>query len=275
MSFATNNIFVESIGFNGQKVKSLYYNDVLVWGFSWEDSTWEDLYNVCKMKQAGVITEWPENIQIGKFKACETRLNGIDYTWYMRLIGMDIDAPGTLTFETATILDYVDDEHFPNGYAKNAYSCMEYHANLNPKESPYHYIRAIDKQYESVSLESEIRVEKVYTWNLSREELGYKGDDIEKPDVIASGMSKLYTDGVSVPYQYYDIDDLNELYNRRKKYYYEDSPSTVGEEGWWPTEYKLRGYYGNNNGACIISSKGKFVVDGYYMNDNSFAFTIG
>ena len=272
MSFATNNIFVESIGFNGAEVKSLYYNNVLVWGFTWEDSSWEDLYNVCKMKQAGTLTEWPESIQIGNIKTCKTRINNTDYTWYMRLIGIDIDAPGTLTFETITLPDYRDDDNYTISYANYIYGCMKYHADLNPKESPYYYIKELEKQYELLSLDNQVRVVKVHTWPLSMNELGYRKGEETKDFSIAD----LYTVGVNVPYQYYDVDDVDERRKRRKKYYYEDNPSIVGTEGWYRDNYNIRRLYGNNNGACYTDGYGDFKTVGMgYRKDTAFAFTIG
>lgn len=60
MSFLINNINLDSCGFNGNEVNSIYYNNVLVWQkFSWpgwDAATWEDIYNLCQARQNGAIT---------------------------------------------------------------------------------------------------------------------------------------------------------------------------------------------------------------------------
>lgn len=114
MSFYINNTELKEAYFNGSEVKSIYYNNTLVWeeaivwptgDCNWETATWKDIYDLCKAKQAGTITEWPEDVVLGATKtlSLSTAVLGTSSTT-MRIIGLDHDGAGTITFQTVNTL---------------------------------------------------------------------------------------------------------------------------------------------------------------------------
>ena len=111
MSFFVNNVELKEATFNQQEVKSIYFNTHLIWEAAswpgWANATWEDVYNLCKAKQEGEIIAWPNDVVLGATKetTLSTAVSGLT-TYTMRIIGLDIDGSGIVTFDCNHILTY-------------------------------------------------------------------------------------------------------------------------------------------------------------------------
>lgn len=110
MSFYINSTELQSAYFNGSEVSSIYYNGTLVWESGWKwpgwsSATWEDVYTLCKAKQSGEITAWPSDVKLGATKTVtlSTAVLGTS-SISVRIIGIDIDGAGTITFQTVNTL---------------------------------------------------------------------------------------------------------------------------------------------------------------------------
>lgn len=105
MSFFVNNVELKEATFNQQEVKSIYFNTHLIWEAAiwpgWANATWEDVYNLCKAKRQGKITAWPSDVVLGATKetTLSTAILGTS-TFTMRIIGLDIDGEGVITFDS-------------------------------------------------------------------------------------------------------------------------------------------------------------------------------
>ena len=131
---AFNNVIPSSVYYNGFTVTEAYCNDTLVWRLKreplewvgWANATWQDVYDLCKRKQADTEFkyDWPEDVYellsangvyggpILQFVSnpLPTQIEGATSNLNMipgpgpvsaKLIGVDKDGPGTLTFLTS------------------------------------------------------------------------------------------------------------------------------------------------------------------------------
>lgn len=65
----------------------------------WTNATWSDIYNLCKAKQNGDITEWPADVALGKSKSLTLSTSVLGSSSFtMRIAGIDVDGNGVLTF---------------------------------------------------------------------------------------------------------------------------------------------------------------------------------
>lgn len=208
MSFLINDINLQECNFNNQFVKKIYYNDVLVWANTswpgWDNATWEDIYNLCKAKQLGAIADWPTDVVLGATKMAYCPIPRYSYqtaafsTHEVMLIGMDIDGPGVLTFETKNcFIEAVE-------AGENAYDYLSEEDNIDYwgtfVGAMKQYIKPLNKQYvlkthneAAGQWDYSVYIKEVYTFHLSAAERG----------VILSGVPAVYTEGVSVPYPYF------------------------------------------------------------------------
>lgn len=67
----------------------------------WDNATWEDINNLCIAKRRGIIREWPNDVQVGNLKQVNLKSTILGTRNHkVRLIGIDQDADGSLTFCT-------------------------------------------------------------------------------------------------------------------------------------------------------------------------------
>ena len=120
---------------------------------SWEEASWEEIYNICQARKQGLIQSWPSDIYLGKTKRVTFSKNvlgseGVD----VEIIGIDVDGPGTLTFQVAAVYSYNggfnNGTRFYqcNGYAHD-YNCSYEWNDLNTIKGPGGY----GVYYESVT----------------------------------------------------------------------------------------------------------------------------
>lgn len=101
--FYVNDTSLEDINFNGTPVNNVYYNNELVWNRY--NYSWGDLYQVCQDKRNGVITEWPQDIELGMRLPIEVDVNGFQGVIEAELIDMDTEGDGILVFQQKTTFD--------------------------------------------------------------------------------------------------------------------------------------------------------------------------
>ena len=199
MSFKVNNQELGKINFNNQKVYSVYYNDVLVWEapLDFVSVGWDYLYNLCKAKQAGTITEWPNYIQLGEIKTVSyTDWEG--YTRYLpvRLIDIETEGPGILVFQL--IMPKIHPSTMGSGIYLQNYGDTDlgdiengvYGSDLSISE----YIKPLKKGGE----------EKRH-WFLSANEMGETLDKIVNSNGATIQITGEFTEGISTPYPYMTI----------------------------------------------------------------------
>lgn len=201
MSFYVNGTELKDVYFNGHLVSEVYYNDTFIWNSAywpgWDNATWEDIYILCKAKQTGRIKRWPVDVVLGATKTVSLSGYVDSRTSYdMRLIGIDIDGEGVLTFHSITVggsiraydsgdgvVDIISDELLTNFY--NYCGIQNYIKTLNKGFTP---LRGSDKS---------VYYEDVNIWIPSAAELGLGS--------ISGNLE--YTNGVSIPYPYYDSNE--------------------------------------------------------------------
>lgn len=189
MSFFVNNVELKEVSFNQQVVETIYFNNTLIWeAFSWPgwaNATWEDIYNLCKAKQKGTIKEWPEDVVLGatKITTLSTAILGTS-TFTMRIIGLDIDGEGVITFDSQYHTAQVMTIESLSTYQDNFYN----YCDAKP------YIKALSKG--TADTEGVLTYADYYVWVLSERELNL--------DSYASGDE--YTYGVNKPYPYFTSD---------------------------------------------------------------------
>lgn len=89
------------IGVNG--VARMFWDKSFPW-VGWSNATWEDIYNLCKAKQSGEIDDWPSDVVLGATKTVNLSTSVLGKTSYvMRIIGLDIDGDGVITFHSDTL----------------------------------------------------------------------------------------------------------------------------------------------------------------------------
>lgn len=208
MSFFANKISPTTITFNTEDVSTVYFQNtafmtepVLVWSRwpGWDNSNLDDIYNLCKMKQAGIISDWPEDIKLGNQLSIPnwSSQGAVYYTFYAVLIGIDIDGPGVLTFMSyfntpdlsVPTMNLEDNRDF----LENTYS---YKMIFNPDgscvgtdEKLYlrDFIKPLRKQWHNAT-DGTVEVIEALMWDLSYAEAGLES---EYP---------CFTEGVSTPY---------------------------------------------------------------------------
>ena len=204
MSFLANKISPTTITFNTEDVSTVYFQNtafmtepVLVWSkwIGWDRAGWREIYNLCKMKQAGIIKDWPEDIKIGSTKII-TRWKGVGQTHdraVVELIGIDLDGPGVLTFMSKysnSISTYMENEE--NDYEDMYEWDSIYHADGSVSiDDTITYmvdiIKPLRKQWYNAT-DGKVEVSELLFWDLSYAEAGLES---EYP---------CFTEGVSTPY---------------------------------------------------------------------------
>lgn len=201
MSFFVNNVELKEATFNQQEVKSIYFNTHLIWEAAsfewvgWANATWEDVYNLCKAKQEGKITTWPDDVVLGATK--ETTLSTAilnTLTFTMRIIGLDIDGSGVITFDSKYVASGDIMISSLNTYQNDFYN----YCNAKP------YIKALSKGTAAADINRNgaVTYADYYVWSLSEREVGF--DNYSGISVANSTLTKAEcTYGVNQPYPFY------------------------------------------------------------------------
>lgn len=201
MSFFVNNVELKQATFNQQKVKSIYFNTHLIWEapsfewVGWANATWEDVYNLCKAKQEGKITAWPDDVVLGATKETTLSTAVLDTsTFTMRIIGLDIDGSGVITFDSKYLTSGTADASSLNTYQDNFYN----YCNAKP------YIKALSKGAAAADPDRNgaVTYADYYVWSLSEREANL--DRYSGISVANSTLTKAEcTYGVNQPYPFY------------------------------------------------------------------------
>lgn len=204
MSFFVNNVELKEATFNQQEVKSIYFNTHLIWEAAswpgWANATWEDVYNLCKAKQNGDIDAWPDDVVLGATKetTLSTAILGTS-TFTMRIIGLDIDGSGVITFDSKYLPVETADYNLLDTYLDNFYN----YCDAKP------YIKALSKGTAAASSQRNgaVTYADYYVWNLSEREV-----NLDKNSGISVANSTLTkaecTYGVNQPYPYFTSDNI-------------------------------------------------------------------
>lgn len=279
MSFNINNIGVNEINFNGNEVNSLYVNNTLVWErygwVGWKKATWSDIYDLClAVRNTGM--KWPSDIQTGIYKMVrldENFLGSVEKACY--LVGIDIDGPGTLTFQTEVFSTPVqfstdDDDSGYWGYGisnlKTVINSFENYASaINPYVIPLEKVYyGAEKGFAGYTMRFDYSrgySVKCKYWAPSIDEMGYVGG-YEYAPYNDYRTENEFTVGVTSPYQH-----LTTPEGRKKIFGYwtrsiGEGPSTVN--GWGLHVAYVSEDYGSI-GAAAQSASGHI----------SICFTIG
>ena len=165
----------------------------------WANATWEDVYNLCKAKQKGKINAWPSDVVLGATKetTLSTPILGTS-TFTMRIIGLDIDGSGVITFDSKYgTLNSIRDTSL-NTYQNNFYN----YCNAKP------YIKALSKGTAATNFNRNgvVTYADYYVWSLSEREVNL--DKYSGISVANSTPTKAEcTYGVNKPYPYFTSDD--------------------------------------------------------------------
>lgn len=222
MSFYINDVALKSAFFNGSEVKSIYYKGVLVWeapSFTWpgwSSATWEDIYNLCKAKQEGIITEWPSDVNLNSSKNITLSPSVLSTTTVpMRVVGIDIDGNGVLTFIADDSLTdttiFGDDNEWSTSTVRSL--CTDFYNACNAKN----YIKPLQKETCAKGSSTSPSLTTDYVWLPSAAEL----------NLATIGGSKStppeYTSGVKTAYPHFNADSKRIRYpvgsNTETKYY--------------------------------------------------------
>lgn len=274
MSFYTNNKNLATITFNTNDVKTVYFNNELVWEKGYwpglADATWEDVYNLCKQKQSGEISYWPEDVYVGAVKSGIWRDTysllgyvGIDFV----IIGLDIDGEGVITFQCkeGMLYSHITDKDNWDSWMKEIPQsvCDTFYSNLiRPNKE---YIKPLAKGIgeSATGVSSRIMPPNFYTvncWIPSEFEVG-----LNKYSVSGNALTKEATQGVSKPYPYF-TDNTSRIKETTNSIYTGTGGDIVdmGVQPWY-----LRSLYFAEEGAakptgfCIVSSTGEADYTGY------------
>ena len=207
MSFFVNNVELKEATFNQQEVKSIYFNTHLIWEAAswpgWANATWEDVYNLCKRKQNGGITTWPDDVVLGATKetTLSTAILGTS-TFTMRIIGLDIDGSGVITFDSKYLPVETADYNLLDTYQDNFYN----YCDAKP------YIKVLSKGTAAAAKNRNgaVTYADYYVWSLSEREVNldeYSGISVANSTLIKAEC----TYGVNQPYPYFTSN------NKRKK----------------------------------------------------------
>ena len=204
MSFFVNNVELKEATFNQQEVKSIYFNTHLIWEAAswpgWANATWEDVYNLCKRKQNGGITAWPDDVVLGATKETTLSTAILDTsTFTMRIIGLDIDGSGVITFDSKYLtVKYADDKSLST-YQNNFYD----YCNAKP------YIKSLSKGTAAAKANrnGDVTYADYYVWSLSEREANL--DEYSGISVANSTLTKAEcTYGVNQPYPYFTSNNI-------------------------------------------------------------------
>ena len=204
MSFFVNNVELNEATFNQQEVKSIYFNTHLIWEAAswpgWDNATWGDVYNLCKAKKEERITAWPNDVVLGATKetTLSTAILGTS-TFTMRIIGLDIDGKGVITFDSKYVtaesmnLDLIDID-----------TCQyDFYRYCDAND----YIKPLNKGISSGDINRNGNVNYTYyeVWSLSEREV-----DLDRYSGISAANSTPTnaecTYGVKKPYPYFTSD---------------------------------------------------------------------
>lgn len=203
MSFFVNNVELKEASFNQQEVKSIYFNNHLIWESAswpgWANATWEDVYNLCKAKQEGRITAWPDDVVLGATKetTLSTAILGTS-TFTMRIIGLDIDGSGVITFDSKYLTAEAMIVNSLSTYQDNFYD----YCNAKP------YIKSLSKGTAAADSKRNgaVTYADYYVWSLSEREINL--DKYSGISVANSTLTKAEcTYGVNQPYPYFTSSD--------------------------------------------------------------------
>ena len=296
MSFFTNNTSLKEITFNTNDVSSVYFNNNLVWiKFEWPglaNATWENVYALCKQKQSGVITEWPEDITIGATMTVNLSSPIVDYrkeeftSFECEIIGIDIDGDGVLTFQTKYCIymqmvdapwqtyttnpyveiEWQDDELLQDNYviARNVLreNCNNFYAYCDAKN----YIKPLNKytaNYNGYSEEQKTMPtgKLEYVWLPSEFEIG-----VSEYSIAALAQLKEATLGVNMPYP-----KFTDAESREKKEL--KSSVNIGEYTvpWWlrSTSTTVSGTPAGSHQVCAGYSMQR-TIKGSYANGTAY-----
>lgn len=208
MSFFVNNVELKEATFNQQEVKSIYFNTHLIWEsfwVGWDNATWEDVYNLCKAKQNGEIKQWPRDVVLGATKDVNLSTPVIETSVYtMRIIGIDFDAPGVITFDCK----YMSDNFYR--LVDGDTPCIDFYNYCEVKP----YIKPLRKGVAtySSSRNGSVTYTDSYVWELSEREIGC--DAFSSISVANSTLTKAEcTYGINAPYPCFTSNE-----SRIKKY---------------------------------------------------------
>lgn len=247
MSFFVNNVELKEASFNQQEVKSIYFNTHLIWESfrwpGWANATWKDVYKLCKQKQNGDISVWPNDIVLGATKetTLSTAILGTS-TFTMRIIGLDIDKEGVITFDSKYVTAEDMNTDLFDTYQNNFYN----YCNAKP------YIKPLRKGTAApdINRNGTVTYTDYYVWSLSERELDYNSfSGISVANSTTTRAECTY--GVNAPYPYFTSVD------KRKK--------TVAGSS---TGYK---WFTRSEGLHVISGRIKVIVhkDGSNMGTAS------
>ena len=205
MSFFVIFVELKEATFNQQEVKSIYFNTHLIWEAAsfgwvgWANATWEDIYNLCKAKQEGKITAWPDDVVLGATKetTLSTAILGTS-TFTMRIIGLDIDGSGVITFDSKYLPVETMDTSSLSTYQDNFYN----YCDAKP------YIKVLSKGTAAASGNryGAVTYADYYVWSLSEREVNL--DKYSGISVANSTLTKAEcTYGVNQPYPYFTSND--------------------------------------------------------------------
>ena len=203
MSFFVNNVELNEATFNQQEVKSIYFNTRLIWEAAswpgWASATWGDVYNLCKAKKEERITAWPNDVVLGATKetTLSTAILGTS-TFTMRIIGLDIDGRGVITFDSKYVTAESMNTDLLDTYQYDFYK----YCNAEP------YIKPLNKGISSGDANRNGNANYTYyeVWSLSEREVNL--DKYSGISVANSTPTKAEcTYGVNKPYPYFTSDE--------------------------------------------------------------------
>ena len=247
------------ITFNNNYVNEVWYKEgsnqaVLVWEnpLKIETETWEGLKTLCDEVKDGM--PWPEDIKVGSIRKLNLHISILGTnSVYVRLIGIDVEGPGTLTFQVmsngkngiggfnqAVVMNkhVVASEPSSCAWIGSDYRelCQQFYNSCEAKP----YIKKVQKYTCATSysysnpepIVPELNEETV--WALSSYEVGddrgpAKNGDIKECSLIAEGV-------YSQPYEYCKTAEYNQT-----KIYSEESSTDYYETG---SVFWLRGLNG-------------------------------
>ena len=205
MSFFVNNVELKQATFNQQEVKSIYFNTHLIWEAAswpgWANATWEDVYNLCKQKQEGEITAWPDDVVLGATKetTLSTAVLGLT-TYTMRIIGLDIDGSGIVTFDC----NHTGNNQLQDSQSDMDNTCKNFYNYCNAKP----YIKVLKKGVARADdwRNGYVTYKDRYVWLLSEREVNldkYSGISVTNSTLTNAEC----TYGVNQPYPYFTSDE--------------------------------------------------------------------
>ena len=165
----------------------------------WANATWEDVYNLCKAKQEGKITAWPDDVVLGATKETTLSTAVLDTsTFTMRIIGLDIDGSGVITFDSKYLTVKSAGNNPLSTYQDNFYN----YCDAKP------YIKALSKGTAAAdkNRNGAVTYADYYVWSLSEREVNL--DEYSGISVANSTLTKAEcTYGVNQPYPYFTSND--------------------------------------------------------------------